>query len=139
MPYANLYNEEVAKEVKKRNQKLIDHEKKQSETPSAEASAKHYKQHISQNEKPKDDVIELIKYVKSVPKKAKSKKAHADSDASDSEPKTKPKGKKKLQPESEPPKPKVKENRVDIVKRIMKQRGVSMIEASKIIKSEGLY
>ena len=29
--------------------------------------------------------------------------------------------------------------RVDIVKRIMKERGVSMIEASKIVKNEGLY
>ena len=63
MPYANLYNEEIAKEVKKRNQKLIDHEKKQSETPSAEASAKHYKEHVSQKEKPKDDVVEMIKYL----------------------------------------------------------------------------
>ncbi len=124
MPYANLYNEQIAKEVKKRNQKLIDHEKKQSETPSAEAAAKHYKEHVSQKEKPKDDVIDMIKYVKSLP--------------SHSEPKAK-KGKAKKEVEPEPAKPKAKENRVDIVKRIMKQRGVSMIEASKIIKAEGLY
>jgi IS5 family transposase len=139
MPYANLYNEEIAKEVKKRNQKLIDHEKKESETPSAAAAANHYKEHVLKQEKPKDDVIEMIKYVKS----ASSAKAH-------SEPKRKPissKGddggnprkKKQSQPEPEPAKPRVKENRVDIVKRVMKERGVSMIEASKIIKAEGLY
>ena len=131
MPYSNLYNEEVAKEVKKRNQKLIDHEKKESETPSLQASAKHYKEHVSKQEKPKDDVIEMIKYVKS----ASSAKAH-------SEPKRKPTSKgddggnprKKKQSEPEPePEPRKKENRVDIVRRIMKQRGVSMIEASKII------
>jgi hypothetical protein len=129
MPYANLYNEEVAKEVKKRNQKLIEHEKKESETPSAMAAAKHYKEHVSKQEKPKDDVIEMIKYVKS----ASSAKAH-------SEPKRKPNPRKKKQSEPEPePEPRKKENRVDIVKRIMKQRGVSMIEASKIVKAEGLY
>jgi hypothetical protein len=55
MPYANLYNEEIAKEVKKRNQKLIDHEKKESETPSLQASAKHYKEHVSKQEKPKEE------------------------------------------------------------------------------------
>jgi hypothetical protein len=103
-----------------------NHEKKESETPSLQASAKRYKEHVSKQEKPKDDVVEMIEYVKS----ASSATAH-------SEPKTKqPKGKKK---QSEPPEPRKKENRVDIVKRVMKERGVSMIEASVIVKKEGLY
>ena len=88
MPYANLYNEQVAKEVKKRNQKFIDNEKKQSETPAGNIVMKAYEKHIAQNdEKPKKgDNIAMINYMKeddapSVKKPTKAKPAKAKAPA----------------------------------------------------------
>ena len=133
MHYANLYNEQVAKEVMKRNQKFIDNEKKQSETPSGNIVLKAYEKHVAQNdEKPKKgEKIAMINYMKeddapsAKPTKTKQSKA-------------KPAKAKPAKAKAEAP-VKAKENRVDIVKRVMKARGVSMIEASKLIKAEGLY
>ena len=36
-------------------------------------------------------------------------------------------------------KPKGKSKRAEIVKKVMRERGLSMIEASKVVKAEGLY
>ena len=130
MPYANLYNEQVAKEVMKRNQKFIDNEKKQSETPSGNIVLKAYEKHVAQNdEKPKKgEKIAMINYMK-------------EDDAPSAKPtKTKQSKAKPAKASAKAEAPvKAKENRVDIVKRVMKARGVSMIEASKLIKAEGLY